>query len=356
MAIKYDELKKALLELKKNTNCSYSQVPNATTGTSGGENSIYKNVVAPMNMAEKAEAGSNPKVMSVKKPLAPKDVEDAGPASFKITVPKGNKGVTSERHPMSEDGIKKMNSPAGQDMMAMSEDVIKFDKNGQWRMEKSAFKTLQHKIEGQGHSADSAAAITASIGRKELGQKEMTARSKAGMNKVDPEETVNIPHPKTKAKIMPMAHKPNSNGQWSLGKKEDPSIHDDGVNRNANPKLRLRDLAPDADRDTDVKLGTNQRVANPPHKECPDPRGKVHMVKDEGTNKEAASSKPHNKGKFKVEDEVKEKESKKEKVSGLPYNGDDKKVHKGEKIESADAKGYEEQRAQNKARHGGFGL
>jgi hypothetical protein len=76
------------------------------------------------------------------------------------------------------------------------------------------------------------------------------------------------------------------------------------------------------------------------------------MVKDEGTNEEAGTSRPHNKGKFKVMDEVKEKSSEKASPKGKPYSD------KGEvnKQESADAKGYEEQRAQNKARHDCFGI
>jgi len=165
-------------------------------------------------------------------------------------------------------------STQGKDKMAKT---IKFEKNGQWSLDKSAFKTLQHKIEGQGHSKDSAAAITASIGRKEIGQKEMTARSKAGMNKVDPEENVNIPHPQGKAKM--------ANG---VNKGE-------GKNRTADPK--------------DNQVG--------------DPRGHVRLVKD-GTNEEANPTRPHNSGKFKVMDEVKEKESKKEDVKGKPYNGEGK--------------------------------
>jgi hypothetical protein len=232
--------------------------------------------------------------------------------------------------------------------------VVKFDNNGQWSLDKSAFKTLQHKIEHEGHSADSAAAITASIGRKEIGQKEMTARSKAGMNKaqvpgskyppaaeagasvntlvkpakvssgppgygpmnpastaapiassgpyrrptrksndqmgkVDPDENVNIPHPKGKA------------------------VMTNGVNKEEN-----------------MKDGTNQRIANPPEAQVNSARGKVHMIKDEGTNEEAGTSRPHNKGKFKVMDEVTEKESKKAKVAGKPYNGEDKKMHKAD--------------------------
>lgn len=81
-----------------------------------------------------AAAGPNPKVLSVKKPISPKDVGDAGPASFKVDVKKPNKGVSSERHPMSE--------------------TLKFENNQQWKLDK-----------------------------------------------VDPEENVNIPHPQGKAKM-----------------------------------------------------------------------------------------------------------------------------------------------------------
>ena len=50
---------------------------------------------------------------------------------------------------------------------------------GAFHKDESKFKEVQHKIEGQGHSKDSAARITAAIGRKEIGQKAMTARSVA---------------------------------------------------------------------------------------------------------------------------------------------------------------------------------
>ena len=239
-----------------------NQVPNATTGTSGGQGGMYrsedldKNVVAPVTMQ-----------MSDK---------------------------------MKKDGM------IGQDCMAMSEETIKADSNGQWRIEKSAFKTLQHKIEREGHSKESAGAITASIGRKELGQKEMTARSKAGMNKVDPEENVNIPHPKGKAKMT------------------------DGVNK-----------------DESMKDGTNQRLANPPEKAVHDGRGKIHMVKDEGTNEKANPSRPHNKGKFKVMDEVEEKESKKASPKGKPYSdkGEVNKGDHGKPAQGNEAKGFDENKA-----------
>jgi len=137
------------------------------------------------------------------------------------------------------------------------------------------------------------------------------------------------------------------NGQWSLDK-VDP---DENINI-AHPQGKAKMMKPLCE-ETGKAEGTNRRIAAPEEKMMDDARGRVHMVKDEGTNEEAASSKPHNKGKFKVMDEVKEKESKKEKVSGLPYNGDDKKVHKSDKVLVGTGTNDE-----NKApgRHSGFGF
>lgn len=275
MAIKYDELKKALSELKddvqKNMNGTHAMTkpkPNPTTGTSGGEGGMYR---SEGSMKKDGMIGQDAMAMS-------EGVKKDASNPFGGMISTGPK-PSAEAVNILSGGVKK------------SQEGLTFSKNGQWSLNKSAFKDLQHKIERQGKSKESAAAITASIGRKEIGQKEMTARSKAGMNKVDPDENVNIPHPQGKAKMS------------------------NGVNKG-----------------DDDKLGTNQRLANPPEDECPDPRGRIHMIKEEGTNEKAASSKPHNKGKFKVMDEVAEKESKKAKADGLPYNGDDKKVHKSDKI------------------------
>ena len=231
---KFKEFKE---ELNKGVNASYSPQPNATTGTSGGEGGMYRS-----EAVEKAEAGRNAKVMSVSKLIKPTDVTGAGKANtghevVEVKTPKNVKSSSGERHPMSKDG-------SGQDAMAMSEEVVKFDKNGQWKLDK-----------------------------------------------VDPQENVNIPHPQGKAKMA------------------------NGVNKQEN-----------------MKDGTNQRIANPSEKSIHDGRGKIHMVKEEGTNEKAGTSHPHNKGKFKVMDEVKEKESKKASPSGLPYNGEDKKMHKADKV------------------------
>lgn len=194
---KFKEFKE---ELNKSVKCEYQNFEkdparNATIGTSGGENSIYKNVVAPMamQMTEKQDgcAGGGQDMMAMSDEMSKEGAVNGASTGPTLGSVIGFPG-SAPSAPVNK------------------EEVIKFDKNGQWSLDKSAFKTLEHKIERQGHSKESAGAITASIGRKELGQKEMTARSKAGMHKVDPEETVNIAHPKTKAKIMPMAHKPNS--------------------------------------------------------------------------------------------------------------------------------------------------
>jgi len=234
MANKMDKLitrfKEIQEDLHKNVNASYSSQPNATTGTSGGQGGMYRS--EDMN----------------------KDGQDIMEMSEVIKFDnngqwKLNKAATTPDEP-------KNFSTQGKDKMTKAEslanDIIE-------KLEKSAFKTLQHKIEGQGHSKDSAAAITASIGRKEIGQKEMTARSKAGMHK-------------------------------------DESYANEGINRTSSPK--------------------EEKMKEP----------KVHMVKDEGVNSEP---KRHHDN-FKVMPMTSEKDSKKEKVSGKPYDGSDSKVHKGD--------------------------
>lgn len=66
------------------------------------------------------------------------------------------------------------------------EETLTFQKNGQWNLEKThvGFKKLQGKLEGEGHSEESAGAIAASIGRKKYGSKkmaEMAHKSETGM-------------------------------------------------------------------------------------------------------------------------------------------------------------------------------
>lgn len=82
-------------------------------------------------------------------------------------------------------------------------------------LEKSAFKKLQHKIEHEGHSAESAAAITASIGRKKLGEAEMERRSKEARKSED-------------------VCKFDKNGQWKLEKSVAPHHHDYTIHHTDN--------------------------------------------------------------------------------------------------------------------------
>jgi hypothetical protein len=121
------------------------------------------------------------------------------------------------------------------------------------------------------------------------------------MSKVDPQENINIPHPQGKAKQSSGINKMDS---------------DSGTNRQASP--------------LDVDMMP--------------PQGKVRMVKEEGTNEKAGTSRPHNKGKFEVEEIVTEKESPKADVKGKPYTPEETK-----KFEA-------EQRDQNKGRMSTFGL
>jgi len=220
---KFKEFKE---ELNKGVNCSYqtaandSPKPNATTGTSGGENSMYKQGVAP---TADAMAMSESGIKGVHESTNPKM---PGRSSMGIMTRLGESGHAKQEVKAK---IKEMKSIKPK----LPKEVLKCGANGQW-----------------------------------------------SLDKVDPEENVNIPHPQGKVKMA------------------------NGVNKEES-----------------LKDGTNQRLANPPEKALHDGRGKVHMVKEEGTNEKAGTSHPHNKGKFKVESPVKEKSVEHAKAKGLPYNG-----------------------------------
>lgn len=81
-------------------------------------------------------------------------------------------------------------STSGKDTPAKSEDVLKFEKNGQWSMHKSAFKELEHKLEGQGKSEKSAGAIAYTVGKEKYGKAGMEAKAKAGEAKKSDDEGI----------------------------------------------------------------------------------------------------------------------------------------------------------------------
>jgi hypothetical protein len=113
---------------------------------------------------------------------------------------------------------------------------------GAFGKEESKFKEVQHKIEGEGHSKESAAKITAAIGRKEIGQKAMTERSvaarKSDMDKRDANHGEDCDCHACIAKSKPVKHEGvrhvasttwirknaeeslmcSDNGQWKLDK------------------------------------------------------------------------------------------------------------------------------------------
>jgi anti-sigma28 factor (negative regulator of flagellin synthesis) len=91
-----------------------------------------------------------------------------------------------------------------EDMM-MSEE-LECSANGQWNLKKGAFKRLEHKLEGEGKSEESAGAIAASIGDKKYGKAGMEAKAEAA-KKAEDEDM-----------MMSEELECSANGQWNLKK------------------------------------------------------------------------------------------------------------------------------------------
>jgi hypothetical protein len=246
---KFKEFKE---ELNKNVNHSYSNTPNGATGmpasmgTSGGQGGMYRSEM--------------------------------------------------EKQMISA-------SPGGaQDMM-----VVKFDQNGQWRMEKAGWGTpnIVHSGANAGMHFNHPTRGNMSITKQPTGKWEVKHNTKSV-------GTFGAPHEAA-------AHARSLMNKMEEAEKGDAYISEDGTNREANPKLRASDLGPG---------------------------GKVHMIKEEGTNEEANPTQPHNKGKFKVMPMTSEKDQKHAEVAGKPYNGKDKDVKKGEDCKQGnEAKGFDENKA-----------
>jgi anti-sigma28 factor (negative regulator of flagellin synthesis) len=200
----------------------------------------------------------------------------------------------------SEDGMSKNmvnSSPGGaQDM-----NMIKASENGQWHMGKAdkkkpakahPFRTNQKPSK---HEEASALSADAHPNDFELHPPKLDMQ---GVKRL------------TKAEELADSVVEKLEKACSMMKEDDNYIARDGKNREANPKLRDSDIGPG---------------------------GKVHLIKEEGTNEEDGN---HNKGKFKVMPMAPEKSVKHLSASGKPYNGDDKNVKKDEGMEkdSADPK------------------
>jgi len=239
-------------ELNKNVNQSYSAQPNAATGTSGGQGGMYRSEMEKQTM--------NP---------------SAGGA---------------------------------QDSMMMSE-VVKFDKNGQWSMEKANKRMLGGKHFRQWQAE-----------QNKLKPHELKEVSNLSSDAHSPKDHPSKLSVKDAQKLTRSADELANGIIEKLEKacsvmKDDHNISSDGKNREANPKLRQSDLGPG---------------------------GKIHMIKEEaekceGTNQEANPSYPHNKGKFKVMPMAPEKSEKHASPDGKPYNGKDKEVKKDEDVEKMSA-------------------
>jgi hypothetical protein len=179
--IKFKELQEALEDLKKNVNQSYSSAQNAgsgmpaSMGTSGGQTGMYRSEDMDKNVAP--------------------------PATMNLSEDE-------------DDNMKKqtMNPSAGgaQDMM-----VVKFEKNGQWRMEKAAHYASE---DGKNREAN-----------PKLRQSDLGPGGKVHMIKdegTNEEANPTQPHNKGKFKVMPLAPEKDSkredvNGKPYNGKDKD---------------------------------------------------------------------------------------------------------------------------------------
>jgi len=274
--IKFNELEIAFKDLKEELNKGMSspngQIPNVgmiggggtpQMGTSGGQGGMYRSEDMDKNCA----------------PPAAMNMSD-------------NKSSDMKKQMIGA-------SPGGaQDAM-----MIKYDANGQWRMEKASMNVKPGRGEGGKVKGVHTSVIPGE--RAALGTSEAGARMRAPFSSPYDIAHAKLEHEKVLSDIKSMpAPKLGKTADEIIEKLEKHYISQDGKNREANPKLRQSDMGPG---------------------------GKVHMIKkDEGTNSEAASSKPHNKEKFKVMPMTSEKEEKHADAKGLPYDGKDKDVKKGE--------------------------
>lgn len=68
--------------------------------------------------------------------------------------------------------------------MMMSEELMCHE-NGQWNFKKSAFKELEHKLEGEGKSKESAGAIAYTVGKEKYGKAGMERKAEAAKKSED---------------------------------------------------------------------------------------------------------------------------------------------------------------------------
>lgn len=230
---KFQEFKE---ELNKDINSSYGSSPNSgsssfgNTATAGGTATINSQIGNPFGKEEgdKPNMGHSSFTMDHVNAVVKMPHHEAKAYAHNIVD-------TSTANPMNKAKMKMMidkSRSSGHLAQGMSNHILAHPsegyavksehmsvcKNGQWNIssgdlpkegakpdsQEVANINKPHPISGQRHilpiPSQGAPDKDTSVGTKTM-----------KMDKVDPEETVNIEHPKTKAKIMPMAHKPNKN-------------------------------------------------------------------------------------------------------------------------------------------------
>lgn len=225
------------------------------------------------------------------------------------------------------EGLKVKKSDVG--FAAKNDEVLKTDKNGQWSLEKDFSGPAARALAAK-HPMPSAAPA---VGKEYSGP---AARSLAAKHPMPTSAETSAGKKNSlldsrRNNVLKSNHNdvldvPSEDGNYEEDREHTSKLlapHPKSGNRGMVPiplaGRKLEEDKPAKTKTLDVSKVDPDENVNISH-----PQGKAKMAnginKGEGTNECAASSKPHNKEKFKVMDEVEEKSSKKEAVKGLPYD------------------------------------
>ena len=175
-------------ELNKNVNMSYSSPTNVTKGDMNKKPDIVRPDAGYGKVTVK-DTGGGP----------PADPKKPG-AYGKVIMKEDEPHKDDPNHEKKEKKIAGKIKEEAQDLANMHKDEMmmmgegcgmgsmKMAKNGQWSMHKGAFKELEHKLEGEGKSKESAGAIAYSVGKKKYGKAGMEHKAEAARKNDDEAE------------------------------------------------------------------------------------------------------------------------------------------------------------------------
>lgn len=123
--------------------------------------------------------GAAPNMVKADKPKKPE------PASPDVVVPDNGHGKITIKD--TETKPADASAPYGK-IIRKGDEELMCSENGQWSIKKSAFKELEHKLEDEGKSEESAGAIAYSIGKKKYGKAGMEHKAEAAKKSEDDKE------------------------------------------------------------------------------------------------------------------------------------------------------------------------